>query len=248
MITKKPVFYITLTVTVIITVISVIFCVVLAKRKHAIGQINAGYNSSAVTKKAKTVIIDPGHGGPDPGATGVGGVLEKNLNLIIAEKLKADFETEGYTVIMTRNDDRSINDPGCISLYDKKNSDLNNRIKIGASHPQAIFISIHQNFNDNSNYTGTQVYYSVNKPGSKLLAQDIQSEIRTDLQPSNSREIQEQGKLRVLLKAEIPAVLIECGFISNANDTHNLENSSYQERLDAAIVRATDTYIYNAAN
>lgn len=199
--------------------------------------------TAATAKPEKEVILDPGHGGPDPGAIGVGGVLEKNLNLQIAEKLKADFEKKGYTVIMTRNGDYSIYDPGCVSLYDKKNSDLNNRIKIEQRHPQALFISIHQNYSGNPAYAGTQVYYSLNKKGSETLAHDIQSRIEANLEPKNNRKIQSQGNLRVLRKAPITAVLVECGFISNRSEARRLETGSYQGRLDAAIVQATDSYM-----
>lgn len=199
--------------------------------------------TAAAAKPEKEVILDPGHGGPDPGAIGVGGVLEKDLNLQIAEKLKTDFVKKGYSVIMTRNGDYSIYDPGCVSLYDKKNSDLNNRIKIEQRHPQALFISIHQNYSQNPAYAGTQVYYSLNKKGSETLAQEIQSGIEASLEPGNSRKIQSQGSLRVLRKAPIPAVLVECGFISNRSEARLLETGSYQDRLGAAILRAADAYM-----
>jgi N-acetylmuramoyl-L-alanine amidase len=118
-----------------------------------------------------------------------------------------------------------------------KNSDLNNRVKIIQDNPQAIFISIHQNFNADPKYSGTQVYYSLNNPGSLTLANLIQSEIKKELEPNNDRNVQPPGILRVLLKAPTPAVLVECGFISNAVEACSLESSSYQDKLVSIIAK-----------
>lgn len=198
-----------------------------------------GSSAAAVATLDKTIIIDPGHGGPDPGATGVGGVREKDLNLTIGEKLKDSLTQSGYSIIMTRNDDRSIYDPGCVTLAEMKDSDLNNRIKIDTENPHAVFISIHQNFNPDPKYSGTQVYYSMNNPGSLALAKLVQSEVKKELEPNNSRAVQPPGNLRVLMKSYTPAILIECGFISNAAEAANLKSSSYQDKLVAAINAAT---------
>jgi len=198
---------------------------------------NMSSATSATSLLNKTIIIDPGHGGPDPGAIGIGGVQEKNLNLAIADKLKAELTKNGFTVIMTRDSDISIYDAGCTTLAQKKDSDLNNRIKIIQANPQAVFVSIHQNFNSDPKYSGTQVYYSLNKLGSKTLANLIQTDIISGLEPDNNRKIQQPGKLRVLLKATIPAVLIECGFISNNAEAVSLESSSYQDKLVNLIAK-----------
>jgi N-acetylmuramoyl-L-alanine amidase len=205
-------------------------------------QVDRTSSSTTTTLLNKSVIIDPGHGGPDPGAIGVGGVLEKNLNLIIAKKLEDTLNKAGYSIIMTRNDDRSIYDPGCITLAEMKNSDLNNRIKIIQDNPHAIFISIHQNINSDPKYSGTQVYYSLNNPGSITLANLIQSEVKKELEPDNTRNVQPPGNLRVLLKAPTPAVLVECGFISNTVEACSLESSNYQDKLVSIIAKATEDF------
>lgn len=202
----------------------------------------SGSPAAAVTSLNKTIIIDPGHGGPDPGAIGIGGVREKDLNLSIAGKLKDSLTQSGYSIIMTRNDDRSIYDPGCVTLAEMKNSDLNNRIRIVTENPHAVFISIHQNFNPDTNYSGTQVYYSLNNPDSLTLAKLVQSEVKKELEPNNNRAVQPPGNLRVLLKSYTPAILIECGFISNATEAANLESSIYQDKLVSAIKTATVSF------
>jgi N-acetylmuramoyl-L-alanine amidase len=201
-------------------------------------------SSISETSLEKTVIIDPGHGGSDPGATGVGGVVEKDLNLIIAKKLQSTLDQAGFAIIMTREDDRSIYDAGSISLAEMKDSDLNNRIMIIKEHPHAIFISIHQNSDTNATYFGTQVYYSANNPNSKILAKMIQAEVKKELEPNNTRNVHPPGILRVLLKAPTPAVLIECGFISNQDDARNLQNGDYQDELVSKITKATSDF-YN---
>lgn len=193
-----------------------------------------------------TIILDPGHGGTDPGSIGADGTLEKNLNLSIAKKLQKSYTQSGYTVIMTREDDRLLCDSGLKTPFEREKSDLNNRIKIMAQNPKTIFISIHQNFNDNKNYSGTQVYYSLNYSGSKKFAQLVQNDIKENLQPDNTGETHSPEKLRVLVKATTPAVMIECGFISNKNEVHNLENDDYQNELVLAIKKATDTFFSNA--
>ncbi len=204
--------------------------------------------SSSSSGLSKTVIIDPGHGGADPGAIGVGGVYEKTLNLEIGLKLRSAFQKAGYKVIMTRSDDRSIYSAGNLTLATQKNSDLNNRVAIIQSHPNAFFISIHQNESDDSTYSGTQVYYSANKPGSETLAELIQSQIEQDLEPNNKRQIHTQEDLRVLKDATIPAVLVECGFISNASDAAELQNGTYQDRLVADITKAAETFYGQSAS
>lgn len=205
-------------------------------------------SSSSSSEPKRTVIIDPGHGGEDPGAIAVDGAFEKDLNLAIALKLKTVFESENYNVIMTRDKDILLCDSTTDSPSKQISSDLNNRVKIENNHPEAIFISIHQNYNDNHSYSGTQVYYSSNLPGSKTIAQDIQSQIIKSLQAENAREIQGPNSLRVLVKAQIPAVLVECGFITNPQEVKNLENPDYQQKFCKAIVQATDTYYNGNSN
>lgn len=202
-------------------------------------QTSSRSGTAAAAALTKTIIIDPGHGGPDPGAIGVGGVQEKNLNLSIAKKLKESLNRSGYSVIMTRSDDCSICDPSCVTLAEMKNSDLNNRIKIDTENPRAVFISIHQNYNPNPSYKGTQVYYSFNHPDSLTLAQLIQSEVKKELEPDNARAVQPPENLRVLMKSYTPAILIECGFISNAAEAADLESGAYQDKLVSAIKTAT---------
>lgn len=191
----------------------------------------------------KTVIIDPGHGGEDGGAIGCDGVIEKDVNLSISLKLKAFFQSAGFHVIMIRDTDRAIYDPGSRTLREKKASDLHNRLKIINSHPNAILISIHQNIYTSSRYSGTQVFYSGKNEKSKILAQTIQDTVRAGLQPYNERQIKTAGKnLFILYYAQTPAVMVECGFLSNPSECKRLEDYKYQGNMAFSIFGAALKY------
>lgn len=186
------------------------------------------------------VIIDPGHGGVDGGAVGVGGVVEKGLNLSISLKLRSFFEAAGYQVIMTREDDRSIHDEDANTIRSKKATDLHNRLDVINSNPDAVFLSIHQNIYSDSFYSGTQIFYSPNAESSKTLASVLQDSVRSILQPQNNREIKPAGKnLFLLYNAKTPAVMVECGFLSNPAEAAKLQDNAYQGRMAFAIFYGT---------
>lgn len=183
-----------------------------------------------------TIIIDPGHGDPDGGAIGIDGVIEKDINLSISLKLKILFQWVGYSVIMTREGDNAIYDNGSNTIRKKKSSDLHNRLAIINSHPKAIFISIHQNIYKSRKSNGSLIFYSPNNISSKGLAQSIQDSIASMLQPQNKRIVSPIKKSIYLLhNAKSPAVLVECGFLSNQSDCKLLENDSYQKKIAFAI-------------
>lgn len=185
---------------------------------------------------SRTIVIDPGHGGPDGGAIGYDGTVEKEINLAISLRLESFFQAAGYNVIMTRSDDRSIHDEGSDTIREMKSSDLHNRLKIENSHPHALFISIHQNKFSESQYSGTQVFYSQQNSQSKTLATHLQSEIRTLIQPDNTREIKPAGKnLYIIYYAKPPSVMVECGFLSNPAECDKLKTDAYQNQMAFAI-------------
>lgn len=222
---------------------SLIFSVWLGANRRYIGADNAGlYRSS------RTVIIDPGHGGVDGGAVGAGGVVEKYINLSISLKLRDFFQAAGFKVIMTRSDDRSIHDEGSDTIRSKKTSDLHNRFDIIEQNPDAVFLSIHQNIFSDSKYHGTQVFFSPNGPVSEQLADNIQKTIRETLQPDNDRETKPAGKnLFLLYNAKTPAVLVECGFLSNIKEETLLQDDAYQTKMAFEIFCGTLAF-YSAPN
>lgn len=190
------------------------------------------------------VIIDAGHGGEDGGAIGYGGLIEKDVNLSISLYLKDIFTLNGFEVIMTRQEDLSIYDDGKNTIRKKKVSDMKNRLKIIEDNQNAVFVSVHQNIFAESKYNGAQIFYSPNNPKSKELAEIIQQSFKDLLQPQNERKHKKAGKdLFLLYKAQIPAVIVECGFISNPEEAKKLNSHDYQKKVAAVIFDGTLKFI-----
>ncbi|NSW90652.1 MAG: N-acetylmuramoyl-L-alanine amidase [Firmicutes bacterium] len=174
------------------------------------------------------VVIDPGHGGNEPGAV-YGGIKEKNLNLDIARKLQALLKAEGITVYMTRSDDSYV------GLSQR--SALANRVNVD------MLISIHNNAYKNSSVTGTMTLYypysGVNKDGlsSKTLASIVQNEM-SKLLGSRNIGIVPRSDLTVLRASRVPAVIVEVGYMSNYNELSKLKSDSYRQKAAEAIKKA----------
>lgn len=197
-------------------------------------------NISALTSlhsKFDTIIVDAGHGGEDGGAV-VEGVIEKNINLEISLKLEKALKLMGYNVIMTRSEDKLIYDPDeSKTMRQKKSSDIHKRTKLVNKTDRAILISIHQNKYPSPSSKGTQVFYSPKNPNSEILAQSIQSAVSEMLQPKNKRMIKKSGtNIYLLYNAKPPAVMVECGFISNPNERKNLISDEYQNKIVYCIL------------
>ncbi len=191
---------------------------------------------SVKNNKYKTVIIDAGHGGPDGGTSADDGTVEKDINLQIAHKLNEFLVSVGVETVMIRTEDISVHDDTANTIREKKVSDIKNRLSILNNTDNAIFVSIHQNHFSQSQYSGTQVFYSKNNPDSRNLADRIRHSVITVLQPENSREIKQSGSdIYLLHHAENPAVMVECGFLSNPEETEKLKNENYQRKLALLI-------------
>lgn len=193
------------------------------------------------------IVLDPGHGGEDGGCVSEGGILEKDLNLIVGEKIRGILSASGYDVLMTRSEDKMIYDMyGDMTDYKgkKKLFDLKNRIKFARENSADMFVSIHMNKFPAQKYKGLQVYYSPNSDQSESLARAVKENNTLYLQPDNTREIKAAGSnIFVLHRLEIPAVLVECGFLSNPEETKMLCDEAYQNKL--ALMIAASVMQYN---
>lgn len=190
-----------------------------------------------------TVIIDAGHGGEDGGTQSSDGTLEKDINLQISLKLEKLLKLMGYNTVMIRSEDKLIYTGNPDTTRARKVSDLNNRLETARLYPDAIFISIHQNYFTQSKYSGAQVFYSPNNENSKLLADSIQSSIISLIQPDNERKIKKSGSDIFLLdRNEIPAVMVECGFMSNPSEALLLKDEDYQKKTALAIADGINQY------
>ncbi|MBE6747758.1 MAG: hypothetical protein E7557_00825 [Ruminococcaceae bacterium] len=199
---------------------------------------NYGNVSENQTNTGKpTIIIDAGHGGFDGGASTDDGVSEKGINLNIALFLKEYLNFFGFNVVMTRETDTSTESEGLSTIRSKKSSDLHNRMALMEETDNSIFISIHQNHFSSSKYSGAQVFYSPNfSEQSSVLAENIQESIVYNLQNDNTRQIKPCGtSVYLIYNAVEPAVLVECGFLSNYEEAKALQNEAYQRKMALSI-------------
>ena len=204
--------------------------------------------SSNVNSDRTTIILDAGHGGMDGGAVGINGELEKDINLAIVKNLQQLFEFSGFNVILTRAEDRSMHSEGVTGIRNQKISDMENRKAIIDAHPNSFFFSIHQNRFTDSQFHGAQMFYAQINPENHKLAQALQDSF-AQLQPGNNREIKIIDNDLYLFKATTqPAVLIECGFLSNPNEAALLNNSDYQKQVAFAIFRGIMDYLSGGGN
>ena len=189
-----------------------------------------------------TIVIDAGHGGFDGGATAPDGTEEKALNLSIAQTLASILTVCGFDVTMTRQTDTGLEQAGDTTIREKKVSDMNARL---ALYEQAqMIISVHQNMFSMKECHGSQVFYSANHPLSKVLAACVREEIVSRLQPDNTRELKAGNRdIYLLHKTTKPAVLVECGFLSNAEELEKLKNEDYQRQLAFAIACGAMQYV-----
>ncbi len=206
-----------------------------------VGSKEADPSSSPAEASASfpVVVIDAGHGGEDCGAVGKNGIYEKDINLTIAEHLDVLLRSNGIKTVMTRTEDILLYDKNSDYHGQKKVQDLASRRKIAESQENAVFISIHMNSFPDSRYSGLQVYYSENNPASSELAQQIQHGISASLQQENDRKIKPAGSNIYLLdRLSCPAVLIECGFLSNEAECERLSDSTYCKQMSLILCQS----------
>ncbi|MBR3816929.1 MAG: N-acetylmuramoyl-L-alanine amidase [Clostridia bacterium] len=197
----------------------------------------------AVAVMKRTVIIDAGHGGGDGGTQSSDGTLEKDINLQISLKLEKILKLMGFETVMIRTEDKLICSDECDTVRERKVSDLNNRLEIVRSFPGAVFVSIHQNYFTESKYSGAQVFYSPNNENSKALAESLQQSIVSRIQNDNNRKIKKSGDdIYLLKKIEGPAVMVECGFMSNPSESLKLKDEAYQKELALSIAAGLTDY------
>jgi N-acetylmuramoyl-L-alanine amidase len=195
------------------------------------------HGSVAVTsmksaKEPTIVVIDAGHGGNDPGKVGVNNALEKDINFNIAIALKKLLEAQDIQVVMTRETD--------IGLYDensknKKAQDMKNRCTLISKTAPVVTVSIHQNSYHEEYVKGAQVFYYKHSANAKTLAELIQEQIKTNVQPENKRVAKNNSSYYLLKNTDFTTVIVECGFLSNYEEAENLIDENYQQKLAWAI-------------
>ena len=196
------------------------------------------------TLQKPVVVIDAGHGGMDGGCVSVNNKAEKDINLNILLSLRDMAKIMGYEPVCTRETDKSIHDEGIEGLVKQKKSDMDNRLAIINEHEDAIAVSIHQNQFTDEQYSGAQMFYCPKVEGSEQLADIMQKKFVSNLQPENTREIKPvTDELYLLCNAKCPAVMIECGFLSNKEEAQKLESEEYQKQVAFTIFSGLSDFI-----
>ena len=194
-------------------------------------------------EKKGTVVVDAGHGGEDGGTTGVHGELEKDINLAIALELQRLLEQHQFEVVMVRDWDTDLSDQNLPTVAQRKRSDLQRRLRLVEESGDCILLSIHQNFFTENQYSGAQVFYSANDPRGAALAEAIRASITETLQPENTRQNKVGEGVYLLEQCRVPAVLVECGFLSNPEEAAALADPDYQKQMAQAIYNGLVRYL-----
>ena len=188
--------------------------------------------------RAAPLILDAGHGGEDGGAVSVTGVPESRVNLEIVQKLRDTLALYGVDPVVLREEDVSLHDPEASTLREKKRSDLKNRVRAVEAVEGGTLLSIHQNSYPGSQYRGAQAFYAPTG-GSRELAEQVQTALREKLQPDNSRQAKPVPESVYLMNhVSCPAVLVECGFLTNPEEEALLRDGGYQKQLAAVLAGA----------
>ena len=186
------------------------------------------------------IVIDPGHGGSDPGKIGVHQEKEKDINLQISYFLKEELENKGVEVVMTRKTDRDLSKEGA---KNKKASDLQNRCKIIEQTAPDCVLSVHQNSYHQPDIKGAQTFYYTGSQEGKKLAEMIQLSMKEQLDRENHRMAKENDSYYMLKKTKVPVVIVECGFLSNPGEAVLLSEKEYQRKIAKAVSSAVTEYL-----
>lgn len=189
-------------------------------------------------KTAYTLVIDAGHGGIDCGALAADGSRESDINLTIAQKLRALAEFYALDNAMIRQDDTTKS----TSEEYSEHSDLVHRVELVNAESNPVLISIHQNSYPTGQPSGPQVIYSLSI-GSEAFGKLTHANLITKLDPQNRRvAMPDDGSLYMLSHLECPAILVECGFMSNFSDIERLKSAEYQTALSAVLAASYIQY------
>lgn len=190
--------------------------------------------------RMETIVVDPGHGGKDPGMVGLGGLEEKGINLEISLKLKKILEERGYRVILTREKDEGLYDE---TADNKKAQDLQRRIALIDEENPLLAVSIHQNSYEDPQVKGPQIFYFESSGEGKKLAECIQTRMNEALGAENGRTAKGNTSYYLLKRSSSVLVIAECGFMTNAEEAGLLQTEEYQRRIAEAVADGIEEYL-----
>lgn len=197
-------------------------------------------NSEEAEQKGNVIVLDPGHGGSDPGMIGIDGLEEKGINLSVSLLLREKLEEKGYTVVLTRESDQGLYDD---SAQNKKAQDMQRRIALIDETAPVLTVSIHQNSYHDPSVKGPQVFYYETSGEGKELAADLQESLNTTLEFERPREIKGNTSYYLLKRSKGVLVIAECGFLTNPDEADLLQTEEYQEKVADALTDGIVTYL-----
>lgn len=191
-------------------------------------------------KDELVIMVDAGHGGKDPGKVSLNGELEKDINLEIALKLQKILESQDAVVIMTRTEDKGLYEE---SDSNKKRTDMRKRVEMAKDKNVDILVSIHMNSYTSQNVCGAQVFYYGTSTEGRMLGEYVQKEVSEVSTLNSKRKAKANDSYYMLRNVSMPAIIVECGFLSNPEETALLKNEEYQEKMAWAIQMGIMKYV-----
>lgn len=201
---------------------------------------NKSWNSWNLPLTGKIILLDPGHGGPDGGA-GDKKTQEKDIALDISLKVRDYLQQQGALVLMTRETDKDLADPGTRGYSRRKVEDLKKRLKMINHSDIDLFVSIHLNAIPSSRWSGAQTFYATQHKENERAARFIQEELRRNL-GNTTRKAKPLNQVYILKNAKKPGALVEVGFLSNPAEKANLKKETYQDKVAASVYKGISRY------
>lgn len=203
-----------------------------------------GILAGTETSNQEGIVIDAGHGGDDPGKIGINNSLEKEINLKIADKLKAYLMQQNIPVFMTREDDNGLYSE---KAHNKKAEDMQKRCQLISRKNPILTVSIHQNSYVEESVNGPQVFYYEESVEGKRAAECIQEELNRFVGEDKARQIKSNDNYYLLKKTSSPTIIVECGFLSNWEEAELLCTEKYQSQIAEAICKGIEKYLGNSS-
>lgn len=209
--------------------------------QYPIQQADTTWDSWSLPLSGKTIVIDPGHGGPDGGAVGKDNTVEKDIALSVAKKLQDYLQQSGALVFLTRESDVDLADNDTSGLAKRKSEDIRNRLQFIHDKRADFFVTLHLNALPSTRWSGAQTFYYPEFDKSKQLAKMIQAEITRNLENTDRAALAING-MYLLKHAKVPGALVEIGFLSNVRERELLKKGDYQRKMAGSIYRGILRY------
>lgn len=202
-----------------------------------LGKVNAIVKDYSLL--GKVIYLDAGHGGVDSGSVS-STFLEKDMNLLLVQELEGILVSKGARVYLTRDGDYDLAN----STINRKRNDLYNRVKLINNSGCDLYISMHLNASPSSKWNGIQIFYSSVLKENKILGSIVTNTLKSNMK--NVRDLKLENGYYMYSKIKVPGILVEAGFISNANDNYKMRQKEYREILLNNIVIGIEKYFYDS--